>query len=87
MEEWEKDPTRKVYHANGAPLVGRIEDCPYGWVKLHMHELFIEDEIIKPLEYYPMIDRYGNCHGQQPPTISEITDKINEIIEKLNNLK
>lgn len=44
-----------------------------------------EQKKIKLLGYTPDIDKFGNCYGSVPPTTRMIVDKINEIIEYLNN--
>lgn len=41
-------------------------------------------EMIERLQYYLIKDDCGNCYGSNPPTISQITDKINEIIDTIN---
>ena len=40
--------------------------------------------MIEKLYNYPIEDKYGNCYGSNPPTISQIVDKINEIIDTIN---
>lgn len=40
--------------------------------------------MIERLHYYPIEDKYGNCYGSNPPNISQIVDKINEIIDTIN---
>jgi hypothetical protein len=44
-------------------------------------------KIIQTLSGHPMTDRDGNCYGIQPPTNSEMMDKINELVEAVNNLQ
>lgn len=43
-------------------------------------------EKIKELEETPIIDKYDNCYGTRIPTNREIVDKVNEIIETINNI-
>lgn len=42
---------------------------------------------IQRLACHPIIDRYGDCYGTQSPTDSEMMDKINELVEVVNNLQ
>ena len=43
--------------------------------------------MIEKLHYYPVEDQYGNCYGFNPPSTRQIIDKINEIIDTINQKK
>ena len=40
--------------------------------------------MIERLHYYLIEDQFGNCYGSNPPNTSQIVDKINEIIDTIN---
>lgn len=40
--------------------------------------------MIERLHYSLIEDQYGNCYGSNPPNISQIVDKVNEIIDAIN---
>lgn len=40
--------------------------------------------MIEKLKYQPDVDDYGNCYGLIPPSKQEIVDKINEVINYIN---
>ena len=40
--------------------------------------------MIERLYYYPIIDECGNYYGYNHPSTSQIVDKINEIIDTIN---
>lgn len=40
--------------------------------------------MIKEIETYDIIDRYGDVYGKSVPTNLELMEKINEIIRYLN---
>lgn len=40
--------------------------------------------MIEKLYYYPIEDQYGNCYGSNPPNTYQIVNKINEIIDTIN---
>lgn len=40
---------------------------------------------MEKLECTNLCDRKGNCYGYQYPTNKELMDKINEIIDYINN--
>jgi hypothetical protein len=42
---------------------------------------------IETLHYYPITDGYGNCYGMQDPSMREVVDKVNEIIDVINKLQ
>ena len=39
------------------------------------------------LHEQPVIDLFGNCYGSDAPSHFELMEKINEIIEVVNNLQ
>ena len=43
--------------------------------------------MIEFLHEQPVIDRFGNCYGSDAPSHFELMEKINEIIEVVNNLQ
>lgn len=43
--------------------------------------------MIEKLEPYISRDKYGNVLGEIPPTPWEMTDKINELVEVVNQLE
>ena len=43
--------------------------------------------MIEELSYSINSDEFGNVYGTIPPSTKKIVDKINEIIEYLNNQK
>lgn len=43
-------------------------------------------EYIKRLHSYLMQDRDGTVYGEEYPSNSEITDKINEVVDYLNSM-
>jgi len=42
---------------------------------------------IERLERRTMTDRFGNCYGMHNITEPEMVDKINEIIDRLNEME
>lgn len=43
--------------------------------------------MIEKLESYQIRNQYGDVYGEQPPSSWEMTDKINELVEAVNNLE
>lgn len=39
------------------------------------------------LEFTPNTDQYGNTYGIYPPTITQLTDKVNELIDEVEQLR
>ena len=42
---------------------------------------------MKKLKFTADTDRYGNTYGLYPPTITQLTEKVNEVIDEIEQLR